>query len=105
MMTSSSGTISQVEPFPALLALCAGNSPVTSELPAQRPVTRSFDVFLVSAWINGWLNSREAGGLRRHCVPYDVIVMFVIDIDINECTDIRSPKHLSPAMYENKWAI
>ena len=31
--------------FSALLALCAGNSPVTGELPAQRPVTRSFDVF------------------------------------------------------------
>ena len=29
----------------ALLALCAGNSPVTCEFPAQRPVTRSFDVF------------------------------------------------------------
>ena len=31
--------------FSALLALCAGNSPVTSEFPSQRPVTRSFDVF------------------------------------------------------------
>ena len=31
--------------FSALLALCAGNSPVTGEFPAQRPVTRSFDVF------------------------------------------------------------
>ena len=28
-----------------LLALCAGNSPVTGEFPSQRPVTRSFDVF------------------------------------------------------------
>ena len=36
----------QVETFPALLALCAGNSPVTGEFPSQRPVTRSFDVFL-----------------------------------------------------------
>ena len=30
--------------FSALLAFCAGNSPVTGEFPAQRPVTRSFDV-------------------------------------------------------------
>ena len=29
----------------ALLAICAGNSPVTDEFPAQRAVTRSFDVF------------------------------------------------------------
>ena len=31
--------------FPALLALCAGNSPMTSEFPSQRPVTQNFDVF------------------------------------------------------------
>ena len=30
--------------FSALLALCAGNSPVTGELPWERPVTRSFYV-------------------------------------------------------------
>ena len=36
----------QMETFSALLAICAGNSPVTSEFPAQRPVTQSFDVFL-----------------------------------------------------------
>ena len=34
-----------METFSVLLALCAGNSPVTSEFPSQRPVTRSFDVF------------------------------------------------------------
>ena len=34
-----------METFSVLLALCAGNSPVTGEFPAQRPVTRSFDVF------------------------------------------------------------
>ena len=31
--------------FSALLAICAGNSPVTGEFPTQRPVTRSFDIF------------------------------------------------------------
>ena len=35
----------KMETFSALLALCAGNSPVTGEFPLQRPVTRSFDVF------------------------------------------------------------
>ena len=34
-----------METFSALLALFAGNSPVTDDFPAQRPVTRSFDVF------------------------------------------------------------
>ena len=40
MITSSDGNIS------VLLVLCAGNSPVTGEFPSQRPVTRSFDVFV-----------------------------------------------------------
>ena len=33
------------ESFSALLTICAGNSPVPGEFPAQRPVTPSFDVF------------------------------------------------------------
>ena len=37
-MASSDGNIS------ALFVICAGNSPVTAEFYAQRPVTRSFDV-------------------------------------------------------------
>ena len=35
----------QMETFTALLAICAGNSPVPGEFPTQRPVTRSFDVY------------------------------------------------------------
>ena len=35
----------QMETFSALLAICAGNSSVTGDFPAQRPVTGSFDVF------------------------------------------------------------
>ena len=30
---------------------------------------------LIYAWINGWVNNREAGDLRRHRAHYDVIVM------------------------------
>ena len=26
-------------------------------------------------WINGWVNNRETGDLRRHCAHYDAIVM------------------------------
>ena len=35
----------QMETFSALLAFCAGISPVPGEFPAQRPVTPSFEVF------------------------------------------------------------
>ena len=34
-----------METFSVLLALCVGNSPVSGEFLAQRPVTQSFDVF------------------------------------------------------------
>ena len=35
----------QMETFSASLAICVGNSPASGEVPSQRPVTRSFDVF------------------------------------------------------------
>ena len=34
-----------METISALLAICAGNSPVDGEFPSRRPVTQSFDVF------------------------------------------------------------
>ena len=30
---------------------------------------------LICVWINGWVNNRESGDLRRYCAHYDVIVM------------------------------
>ena len=65
----------QMETFSALLALCVGNSPVTGEFPAQRPVTRSFDVFFDLRLSHSWVNNREAVDLRRHRVHHDVTVM------------------------------
>ena len=65
-----------METFSALLAICAGNSPVTGEFPAQRPVTRSFDVFLDLRPINDWVNNREADDSRRYRGHYDVSVMY-----------------------------
>ena len=63
-----------METFSALLALCAGNSPVTSEFPAQRPVTRSFDVFLhlrLDKWFSkqswGWWFATSSRTLWLHC--------------------------------------
>ena len=31
--------------------------------------------FFICAWINGWVNDREAGDFRRHRPHYDIIVM------------------------------
>ena len=65
-----------MEIFPALLAICAGNSPVAGEFPIQRPVMRSFDVFFDLRLNKRLLNNREAGDLRRNQAHYDVIVMW-----------------------------
>ena len=71
-----------METFPALLALCAGNSPVSGEFPAQRPVTRSFDVFfdlhLIKRLSKHSQNTRKAGDLRLYRAHYDVIVMITV---------------------------
>ena len=86
-----------MEVFSALLALCAGNSPVTGEFPSQRPVTRSFDVFFDLRKADGWVSNRDAGDLRRHSAHYDVIVMKkvhhlwawltpIIDIQVTQCS-------------------
>ena len=64
-----------MEIFSALLALFVEISPVTGQFPVQRPVTQSFDVSLVCAWINGWVNNHEAGDLKRHRAHYDVTVI------------------------------
>ena len=63
-----------METFSALLAICAGNSPVTGEFPTQRPVMRSFDVFfdlsLNNRWNKqswGWWFETSSRPLWRHC--------------------------------------
>ena len=65
----------EMETLFTLLAICAGNSPVTGEFPAQKPVTRSCDVFFDLRLNTRWVNNGEAGALRRHLAHYDVIVM------------------------------
>ena len=67
-----------METFSAFLSICAGKSPVTGEFPAQRPVTRSFDIFFDLRLNKSWKNNRETGDLRRHRAHYDVIVIYQI---------------------------
>ena len=65
----------EMETLCALLAICAWNSPVTGDLPAQRLVTLSFGVFFDLRLNKLWVNNREAGNLRRHRAHYGVTVM------------------------------
>ena len=63
-----------MEPFSALLAFCAGKSPVSGEFPAQRSVTWSFDVFFdlrlnkrLSKQSWGWWSETLSCPLWRQC--------------------------------------
>ena len=74
MMTSS-----------ALLATCAGNSPVTGEVLTRRPVTRSFDVFFdlrlnkrLSKQSWGWSIETLSRSLPSHCT--DILIRIYIHI-------------------------
>ena len=68
-MTSSNGT------FSALLAHCAGNSPVPVNSPHKGQWREALMFSFIYAWINDWVNNREAGDLKRQRGHYDVIVM------------------------------
>ena len=73
MMTSSKGNIS------ALLALCAGNSPVTSEFP-HKGQWRGALMFSASlAFVRGihrWpVNSPHKGPVTRKMFPFDDVIM------------------------------
>ena len=81
----------EIETFSALLAICAGNSPVTGEFSAQRPMTRSFDIFfdlrlnkrLSKQWRSWWFETPSRplwhhynDGLTVFC-PYCSILLLM----------------------------
>ena len=64
-----------MDTFSALLAICAGihRSPVNS--PHKGKWCGALVFSLICAWINGWVNNRGAGDLRRDGTHYDVTVI------------------------------
>ena len=84
-----------METFSALLALWPVNSP------HKGPWREALMFSLVYACINGWVNNREAGDLRRHRAHYDVIVMkeilihqyqwTIVKLHLLQCTSQRLP--------------
>ena len=85
-----------METFSALPALCTGNSPVTGEFPAQRPVARSFAVFCglrlnkrLSKQSWGWWFETPPRSLLRHwnerwlgCLTVQQIFEFISDQNV-----------------------
>ena len=62
--------------FPCYWSFVRGihRSPVNSKYKGQWRGALMFS--LICAWINGWVNNREAGDLRHHRAHCDVIVMY-----------------------------
>ena len=110
-----------MEAFSMLLALCAGNSPATSEIPAQRPGTRSFDIFfdqrrnkrLSKLWWD-WRSERPSLSLWRHCNGYVWLIMamciivllvpnFIWSCDGTKCVKLCQT-HFYCTRHAIKWA-
>ena len=93
-----------METFSALLAICAGNSPVTGEFPTQRPVTRSRDVFFdlclnkrLSKQLRGWWLETTSRSLWHHCNDvffYDLLLIKWKMTSFNGQWDIYAKKSL-----------
>ena len=86
MMTSSNGNIFR------------GTGHLCGEFTGPRwiPRTKASDTelrCLICAWINVWVNNRDAGDLRRHRCHYDVIVMN-LDMNVWEQVQLSVRIHL-----------
>ena len=92
----------QMETLSALLTICAGNSPITGEFTAQRPVTRCFDVFFdtllnkrLSKQRWGWWFETPSRPLWRHCNDIrenrERVKMYIYDRILWFCYDLVLP--------------
>ena len=70
MMTSSNGNI-----FPRYWPFARGIHRSSVNSPHKGQWRGALMFSMICAWINDWVNNREAGDLRRHRAHYDVIVM------------------------------
>ena len=85
--------------FPHYWPIFDGNSPVTGS-PHNSQWSGALMCSLFCAWANGWVHSRDAGDLRRHCAHCDVTVITVgartvaLDI-IARCAITQTPTRQS----------
>ena len=89
----------QMETFSALLAICAGNSPVNYPHKGQWRGALMFS--LIRTWINGWVNNLKAGDLRRNRAHYEVSVMQIDSAtSCMQSSILQHPPILEPNCYQ-----
>ena len=100
MMTSPNGNI-----FPRYWPFARGihRSPVNFPHKGQRRGALMFS--LIWARINGWVNNREAGDLRRYIAHYDVIVMNCVKIPRQRCMALIAKTLLSTHQYRHTFSF
>ena len=69
IVMSSNGNID------ALMVICAGVHRLQMNSPDKGQRCGALMMFPLIAWINGWINNRDAGDLKCHRAHYDVTVM------------------------------
>ena len=67
--------VMKMETFSALLDFVRGIHRLLVNSPHKSQWRGALMFSLICAWINGWVNNRGAGDLRRHRAHYDVNVM------------------------------
>ena len=73
-------------------------SPVNS--PHKGQWRRALMFSLICAWINSWVNNREAGDLRHNRAHHDVTIMWTTDADTEyACTAVVAETHRNCARY------
>ena len=92
-MTSSNGNIFRVSGYLCGEFTGPHRSPVNSSHKGQWRGALMF--YLICVWINGWVNNREAGDLRRYRAHYDVTVM------CNNSMSLAALASVAPLSYNN----
>ena len=79
--------------FPRYWPFVRGIHRSTVNSPHKGQWRGAFVFSLICVWINGWINNREAGDLRRYHARYDVIVMFFTSL-LRTATKKPSKHHI-----------
>ena len=96
----------QMETFSALLAICAANSPIPGEIPRTKASDAELLRFsLICVWINGWVNNREAGDLRRYRAHYDATVMHVHLFATSCCVQRANYSAVTKLHWWSRWSL
>ena len=77
LVASTSWWCHKMEAFSAYWPFVRGIHRSTVNSPHKGQWRGALIYSLICAWINGWVNNRDAGDLRRNCLNYDVTVMLV----------------------------